>query len=38
VVQGLKKSGATALATYMTYGMDLGVFARRIKQLGAEMT
>jgi branched-chain amino acid transport system substrate-binding protein len=37
VVQGLKKSGATGLATYMTYGTDLGVFARQLKQLGADV-
>ena len=37
VVQGLKKSGATGLATYMTFGTDLGVFARQIKQLGVEV-
>jgi branched-chain amino acid transport system substrate-binding protein len=38
VVQGLKKSGATALGTYMTFGTDLGVFARQIKQQGADVT
>ena len=38
VVQGLKKSGATALGTYMTYGTDLGVFARQLKQFGVEVT
>jgi branched-chain amino acid transport system substrate-binding protein len=37
VVQGLKKSGATGLATYMTFGTDLGVFARQVKQLGVEV-
>jgi len=37
VVQGLKKSGATGLATYFTFGTDLGVFARQIKQLGVEV-
>jgi branched-chain amino acid transport system substrate-binding protein len=37
VVQGLKKSGATGLATYMTFGTDLGVFARQMKQLGVEV-
>jgi branched-chain amino acid transport system substrate-binding protein len=38
VVQGLKKSGATALGTYMTYGTDLGVFARQVKQFGVDVT
>jgi branched-chain amino acid transport system substrate-binding protein len=38
VVQALKKSGATGLNTYMTYGTDLGVLARQIKQLGAQVT
>jgi len=37
VVQGLKKSGATALGTYMTFGTDLGVFARQIKQQGVDV-
>ncbi len=37
VVQGLKRSGATALATYMPYGTDLGVFARQLKQLGVNV-
>jgi branched-chain amino acid transport system substrate-binding protein len=37
VVQGLKRSGATGLATYMTYGTDLGVFARQVKQLGVDV-
>ena len=37
VVQGLKKSGATGLATYMTMGTDLGVFARQVKQLGVDV-
>jgi len=37
VVQGLKKSGATALGTYMTYGTDLGVFARQVKQFGVDV-
>jgi len=37
VVQGLKKSGATGLATYMTFGTDLGVFARQLKQLGVDV-
>jgi branched-chain amino acid transport system substrate-binding protein len=37
VVQSLKKSGATALGTYMTYGTDLGVFARQVKQLGVDV-
>src|SRR5574337_984743 len=30
VVQGLKKSGATGLNTYMTFSTDLGIFARQI--------
>ena len=38
VVQALKKSGATGLNTYMTFGTDLGVLARQIKQLGAQVT
>ncbi len=38
VVQGLKKSGATGLNTYMTFSTDLGIFARQIKQLGAQVT
>jgi len=38
VVQALKKSGATGLGTYMTFGTDLGVLARQIKQLGAQVT
>ena len=37
VVQGLKKSGATGLATYMTFGTDLGVLARQMKQLGVDV-
>jgi len=37
VVQGLKKSGATGLNTYMTFSTDLGIFARQIKQLGAQV-
>lgn len=37
VVQGLKKSGATALGTYMTFGTDLGVFARQVKQQGVDV-
>ena len=38
VVQALKKSGATGLNTYCTFGTDLGVLARQIKQLGAQVT
>ncbi len=38
VVQGLKKSGATGLNTYMTFSTDLGIFARQLKQLGAQVT
>ena len=38
VVQALKKSGATGLDTYMTFGTDLGVLARQIKQLGVQVT
>lgn len=38
VVQGLKRSGATGLNTYMTFSTDLGIFARQIKQLGAQVT
>jgi branched-chain amino acid transport system substrate-binding protein len=37
VVQGLKKSGATALGTYFTFGTDLGVFARQVKQQGVDV-
>ena len=37
VVQGLKKSGATALGTYFTFGTDLGVFARQLKQQGVDV-
>ena len=37
VVQGLKKSGATGLGTYFTFGTDLGVFARQIKQQGVNV-
>ncbi len=37
VVQALKKSGATGLNTYMTFGTDLGVLARQIKQLGVQV-
>ncbi|MFI5340674.1 MAG: ABC transporter substrate-binding protein [Candidatus Methylomirabilales bacterium] len=37
VVQGLKKSGATGLGTYMTFGTDLGVFARQLKQQGVDV-
>ena len=37
LVQGLKKSGATGLATYMTYSTDLGIFARQLKQQGIQL-
>ena len=37
VVQGLKKSGATGLGTYFTFGTDLGVFARQLKQQGVQV-
>ena len=37
VVQGLKKSGATALGTYFTFGTDLGIFARQLKQQGVQV-
>jgi len=37
VVQALKKSGATGLNTYMTFSTDLGIFARQLKQLGAQV-
>jgi branched-chain amino acid transport system substrate-binding protein len=37
VVQGLKKSGATAIGTYFTFGTDLGVFARQVKQQGVDV-
>jgi branched-chain amino acid transport system substrate-binding protein len=38
VVQAIKKSGADALVTYMTFSTDLGILARQIKQLGAQVT
>jgi branched-chain amino acid transport system substrate-binding protein len=38
VVQAVKKSGATALVTYMTFSTDLGILARQIKQQGAQVT
>ena len=38
VVQALKKSGAPALSTYMTFSTDLGILARQIKQQGAQVT
>ncbi len=34
IVLALKKSGADALATYMTMEPDVGIFARQLKQLG----
>ncbi len=37
VVQGIKKSGANTLVTYMTFSTDLGILARQIKQLGTEV-
>jgi branched-chain amino acid transport system substrate-binding protein len=37
VVQGLKKSGATAIGTYFTFGTDLGIFARQLKQQGVQV-
>ncbi len=37
IVQGIKKSGAQALVTYMTFSTDLGILARQIKQLGANV-
>jgi branched-chain amino acid transport system substrate-binding protein len=37
VVQGLKKSGATGLGTYMTFSTDLGIFARQLKQQGVQV-
>ncbi|HEX7629034.1 MAG TPA: ABC transporter substrate-binding protein, partial [Candidatus Methylomirabilis sp.] len=37
VVQGLKKSGATTLGTYFTFGTDLGIFARQLKQQGVQV-
>lgn len=33
-ILALKKSGADALATYMTMEPDVGIFARQLKQLG----
>jgi branched-chain amino acid transport system substrate-binding protein len=38
VVQAIKKSGANALVTYMTFSTDLGILARQLKQLGAQVT
>jgi len=38
IVQNLKKSGAEALNTYMTFSTDLGILARQIKQQGAKVT
>jgi branched-chain amino acid transport system substrate-binding protein len=38
VIQGLKKSGATGLNTYMAFSTDLGIFARQLKQQGAQVT
>ena len=37
VVQGLKKSGASGLGSYMTFSTDLGIFARQLKQQGAQV-
>ncbi len=37
IIQGLKKSGATALSTYMAFSTDLGIFARQLKQQGAQV-
>lgn len=37
IVQGIKKSGAEALVTYMTFSTDLGILGRQIKQLGANV-
>ena len=37
IVQNLKKSGAEALNTYMTFSTDLGILARQIKQQGAKV-
>jgi branched-chain amino acid transport system substrate-binding protein len=37
IVQNLKKSGAEALNTYMTFSTDLGILARQIKQQGAQV-
>ena len=37
VVQGLKKSGATGVGTYMTFSTDLGIFARQLKQQGVQV-
>ncbi len=37
IVQNLKKSGAEALNTYMTFSTDLGILARQIKQQGVKV-
>ncbi|HYB72954.1 MAG TPA: ABC transporter substrate-binding protein [Candidatus Sulfotelmatobacter sp.] len=37
VVTAVKKSGANALVTYMTFSTDLGILARQLKQLGAQV-
>jgi branched-chain amino acid transport system substrate-binding protein len=37
VVTAVKKSGANALVTYMTFSTDLGILARQVKQLGAQV-
>ena len=37
IVQNLKRSGAEALNTYMTFSTDLGILARQIKQQGVQV-
>jgi branched-chain amino acid transport system substrate-binding protein len=34
VALAVKQSGADAMSTYMTFGPDLGIFARQLHQLG----
>jgi len=38
VIESIKKSGPLALVTYMTLPADLGLFARQLKQQGAQVT
>ena len=38
VIQAINLSRATGLNTYITFGTDLGVLARQIKQLGVHVT
>lgn len=38
IVTAIKQSGADSLVTYFTSSVDLGVFAKQLKQLGASVT